>query len=173
MTRLTKDELDEISRTTLEHYDCNARAFWEGTRDHDESQNIEELLEAIPGEGPFRNLDLGCGPGRDLLALCKRAHHPIGLDGAETFVAIAREVASVEVWHQDLLALDLPDSDFDGVFANASLFHVPAQELPRVLREVHASLRPGGPIGSSGATGGGVETRTSSTVRSSLGRIQS
>ena len=36
-----------------------------------------------------------------------------------------------EVWQQDFLKLDLPAQTFDGVFANASLFHVPAQELPR------------------------------------------
>ncbi len=153
MGRLTKAELDEISRITLEEYGRTARAFCEGTRDHDVSQNIEALLEALPGKGPFRILDLGCGPGRDLVALCNRAHHPIGLDGAEAFVAMAREAASVEVWHQDFLALDLPDADFDGVFANASLFHVPAQELPRVLRELHASLRPGGVLFSSNPCG--------------------
>ena len=35
--------------------------------------------------------------------------------------------------------LDLPDRHFDGVFANAALFHVPGQELPRVLLELYAS----------------------------------
>jgi SAM-dependent methyltransferase len=48
------------------------------------------------------------------------------------------------VWEQDLLALDLPERRFDGVFANAVLFHVPALELPRVLRELNATLKPGG-----------------------------
>ena len=67
MRRLTKAELNEISRTTLEHYGRNAREFCEGTCDHDVSQNIDALLEVLPGEGPFRILDLGCGPGRDLV----------------------------------------------------------------------------------------------------------
>jgi ubiquinone/menaquinone biosynthesis C-methylase UbiE len=40
---------------------------------------------------------------------------------------MAREHAGVEVWEQDFLALDLPDAEFDGVFASASLFHVPAR----------------------------------------------
>ena len=38
------------------------------------------------------------------------------------------------MWEQNFLALQLPESRFDGIFANASLFHVPSQELPRVLR---------------------------------------
>jgi SAM-dependent methyltransferase len=45
--------------------------------------------------------------------------------------------------------LDLPESYFDGVFANATLFHVPSQELPRVLRELHTCLKPGGVLFSS------------------------
>ena len=42
---------------------------------------------------------------------------------------------------------------FDGVFANAALFHVPSQELPRVLLELHASLKPGGVLFSSNPHG--------------------
>ena len=141
---LTESELAELSRVTLEYYERRAREFWVGTRDHDVTQNIEALLEAIPGEGPFRVLDFGCGPGRDLLALRQSGHRPVGLDGAETFVRMAQEFAGVEVWLQDFLALDLPDAEFDGVFANASLFHVPVQELTRVLRELRSCLQPGG-----------------------------
>ena len=49
MERLTKSEIQEISRITLEYYERSASGFWEGTRDHDVSQNIEALLEVIPG----------------------------------------------------------------------------------------------------------------------------
>lgn len=45
---------------------------------------------------------------------------------------------------QSFLALDLPASHFDGVFANAALFHVPSQELPRVLAALRQTLKPGG-----------------------------
>jgi SAM-dependent methyltransferase len=151
--RLADSELAEISRTTLADYHGNAQQFWQGTRGHDVSQNIDALLGAIAGGGPFRILDFGCGPGRDLLALRERGHEPVGLDGAEALVRMARELASVEVWHQDFLALDLPSEHFDGVFANASLFHVPAQELPRVLRELHECLRPGGVLFASNPRG--------------------
>ena len=68
----------------------------------------------------------------------------VGLDGAASFVEMARADSGCEVWHQDFLALELPAARFDGIFANASLFHVPRAELPRVLRELHATLKPGG-----------------------------
>jgi SAM-dependent methyltransferase len=58
-----------------------------------------------------------------------------------------------EVWQQDFLKLDLPDNHFDGVFANAALFHVPSQELPRLLLELKASLKPGGVLFSSNPRG--------------------
>ena len=56
------------------------------------------------------------------------------------FAAMAREYTGCEVWQQDFLKLDLPPASFDGVFANAALFHVPSQELPRVLGELRATL---------------------------------
>ena len=52
--------------------------------------------------------------------------------------------AGAERLHQDFLALDLPPVRFDGIFANASLFHGPSSQLARVLGDLAAALRPGG-----------------------------
>jgi SAM-dependent methyltransferase len=54
---------------------------------------------------------------------------------------------------QDFLALRLPEARFDGVFANASLFHVPSRELPRVLGELRRALVPRGVLFSSNPRG--------------------
>ncbi len=145
--------LSEISSRTLRHYQERAQPFFEGTRDHDVSQNIDALLEAIEGDGPKRILDFGCGPGRDLLAFKERGHDPVGLDGTEAFVRMARAQSGAEVRHQDFLRLDPAAAEFDGVFANASLFHVPCSELPRVLGELLEYLRPGGVLFSSNPRG--------------------
>jgi SAM-dependent methyltransferase len=144
---------EDVARRTLASYEQRAEDFWEGTRDHDVSQNIDALLAAIAAPAPLRILDLGCGPGRDLLAFRRRGHEPVGLDGAESFVRMARAHAGVPVWHQDFLRLELPAAHFDGVFANASLFHVPSLELPRVLGELCACLRPGGVLFASNPRG--------------------
>jgi len=138
------DERARISAATLEHYNRRAAEFWQGTRDHDVGQNLDALLGAIEGTPPFTILDFGCGPGRDLRTLTALGHVAIGLEGAEQFVAMAREHSGCDVWQQDFLALDLPPERFDGIFANASLFHVPSAELPRVLRELGAALKPHG-----------------------------
>ena len=151
--KLTPQELNKISDLTLEHYNRNAEDFHAGTHDHDVSQNIAALLQYIEGEAPFTILDFGCGPGRDLKVFTELGHVAVGLEGAAHFVEMARAHGSGEVWRQDFLKLELPDKHFDGVFANAALFHVPSQELPRVLRELHATLKPRGVLFSSNPHG--------------------
>ena len=151
--RLSAQQLAETSSITLGHYNQHADSFWEGTRDHNVSQNRDALLEHLRGQGPFRILDFGCGPGRDLKIFRDMGHDAIGLEGAERFVELARQYSGCEVWHQDFLSLALPANYFDGVFANAALFHVPSQELPRVLRELWETLKPEGVLFSSNPRG--------------------
>jgi SAM-dependent methyltransferase len=143
----------QIVDLTLQHYNQRARDFLEGTRDHDVSQNIDALLRHIEAEPPFRILDFGCGPGRDLRALSRLGHSAVGLEGATEFVAMARTESGCEVWQQDFLQLALPAAHFDGLYANASLFHVPSRELARVLGELRATLKPGGVLFSSNPRG--------------------
>ena len=141
---LTPAELEEIVARTVGHYDAHAARFWEGTKDHDVSQNLEAMLSHLDAAPPLRVLDFGCGPGRDLLALTARGHEAVGLDGSIELVRMARAQTGCEVLHQSFLALELGAEAFDGVFANASLFHIPRQELGRVVAQLFRALRPGG-----------------------------
>jgi SAM-dependent methyltransferase len=152
-----KQDLTPVSGRTVQHYSERAAQFWEGTRDHDVRQNIEALLRHIRATPPFRILDFGCGPGRDLMAFRDLGHEPVGLEGSPPLAAMAREHSGCEVLEQDFLALDLPAGRFDGIFANASLFHVPGAELPRVLGQLRAALKPGGVLFSSNPRGNNEE----------------
>jgi len=151
--KLDPADLQKISALTLEHYNERAADFRDGTQSHDVSQNVAALLDHIEARPPFTILDLGCGPGRDLRTFTGLGHVAIGLDGAARFVEMARADSGCEVWQQDFLGLELPPARFDGVFANASLFHVPSRELPRVLGQLHATLKPGGVLFSSNPRG--------------------
>jgi SAM-dependent methyltransferase len=64
--RVDVEQSHRISEVTIAHYDRLAEAYWDGTRDHDVTQNYTALLDAIEGDPPYSILDLGCGPGRDL-----------------------------------------------------------------------------------------------------------
>ncbi len=151
--KLSAADLARVSALTVGHYDRHADRFWEGTRDHDVSQNIAALLRHIAAAPPCTILDLGCGPGRDLAAFTGLGHTAVGLEASPRLAQMARAYSRCEVWEQDFLALDLPPDHFDGIFANAALFHVPRQELPRVLRELSATLKPGGVLFSSNPRG--------------------
>ncbi len=151
------DDLAIVTAKTLEHYNERAAEFWSGTRNHNVKQNVEALLRHIRGTPPLCILDFGCGPGRDLVAFRALGHEPIGLEGSPPLAAMAREHSGCEVWEQNFLALKLPSCRFDGIFANASLFHVPRQELPRVLGELRAALKPDGVLFTSNPRGNNEE----------------
>lgn len=155
--RLSAEQLAQISALTVRHYQDCAEDFREGTREHDVSQNIAALLAPIEATAPYQILDFGCGPGRDLRTFSAMGHTAVGLDGCPRFVEMARADGGCEAWQQDFLALDLPPERFDGVFANAVLFHIPSQELPRVLAQLHATLKPGGVLFSSNPRGDNKE----------------
>jgi SAM-dependent methyltransferase len=154
---LSPDDLRGIAARTVAHYDQRAAEYWEGTRDHDVSQNVNAFLEQIQTPPPFDLLDFGCGPGRDLCTFAALGHRAVGVEGSPRLAAMARAHSGCEVLEQDFLQLGLPDEHYDGVFANAVLFHIPSQELPRILRQLHATLKPAGVLFSSNPRGDGQE----------------
>jgi len=154
---LTDKKMAEVVSTTIAHYEDNAWSFWEGTKDHDVSQNYERFLAHFPPRQQLDILDFGCGPGRDLAYFKSLGHRAVGLDGSFAFCAMAQKNTGCPVLHQSFLELDLPQEKFDGVFANASLFHIPRQEFARVLLQLHRALRSGGILFSSNPRGSSEE----------------
>jgi len=146
-------DLGKIESDTLAHYEESAESFWQATKDHDVSQNIAAFLQAMPGGKALDILDFGCGPGRDLRTFKKMGHRPTGLDGSKAFCRMAHQYSACPVLHQQFLSLELEEGGFDGIFANASLFHVAGSELARVLKQLHRALRPDGILFSSNPRG--------------------
>ena len=158
------------SAATIADYDAVAAAFDAGNKDHDGSQNIDALLGSIAAgragdalggaAGTERPIivDLGCAGGRDLIALTARGCEAWGVEGSPAFCELARRAApGCTVLEQDFVDMDLPAETFDGAFANASLFHVPSEALPDVLRRIFESLKPGGVFFASNAHGFGED----------------
>ncbi len=137
--------MEKHEEVTIAEYQLTAASYQAGTWNHDVSQNREALIAAMP-KNPGKILDVGCGPGRDLVAFQAQGHQVVGLDATPAFVEMARIKAGCEVWQQSFLALDLPAEHFDGIFANASLIHVPRRQMVKVLIDLWRSLIPGGVI---------------------------
>jgi len=115
------------------------------------------FLDALPKGKLLDILDLGCGPGRDLHHFKSLGHNPMGLDGSKTFCEMAQQYSNCPTLHQNFSNIDLSAYQFNGVFANASLFHVPKIKLPNVLRKIHDSLSPDGILFMSNPRGNGEQ----------------
>ena len=105
---LSPRELQELTRRTIGHYEFNSESYKIGTVDHDVSQNYKALLDSIESEIPFKILDFGCWPGRDLQYFKSLGHIPTGIEGSETFVKVARTSIGCDVHHIILSTLICP-----------------------------------------------------------------
>ncbi|MCY4045362.1 MAG: class I SAM-dependent methyltransferase [Cellvibrionales bacterium] len=137
---------DSYEENTIQDYAIQCESFWEATKSHDVSQNIHALLSHLPKKKPLSILDLGCGPGRDLLAFKTLGHHPLGVDGAFEFCQMAKKHSGCPVINARFASLHLAYESVDGIFANASLFHLPSNYYQEFLARCANWLRPGGAL---------------------------
>lgn len=126
---------------TLNYYKDNADAFFEGTVSADMSYSRERFLKKLPAGA--RLLDLGCGSGRDTKAFLELGYSVDAVDGSEELCRRASEYTGIQVrcmLFQDLAA----ENAYDGIWACASLLHLPRKELAEVFCKVRDALKPGG-----------------------------
>jgi SAM-dependent methyltransferase len=141
---------------TVDFYDAHAGAFAADTLGVDMGPLYEPFLVLVRSGGHI--LDAGCGPGRDARAFHDMGYRVTAFDASTEMARLAAEHLGepVQVLRlQDLAAED----EFDGVWACASLLHVPAAEMTGVLARLARALRPGGALFVSFKLGAGEETR--------------
>lgn len=126
---------------TLHYYNETAQAFVRGTIDADLSALHQRFLARLPIQAHI--LDLGCGSGRDAKAFLDAGYQVTALDGSEACCQLAEAYIGQPVLCQTFDELDF-ENVFDGVWACASLLHLPYAELTSVFERIARALRPGG-----------------------------
>ena len=126
---------------TIEYYNNEADRFFESTVSVDFSKIQEQFLKYVKPGG--RILDLGCGSGRDSRAFLERGYEVVAVDGSRELAKIAGAYIGQEVIVADFREFE-PEGTFDGIWACASLLHLPKGEIAAVMRQMAAHLAEGG-----------------------------
>jgi len=132
-----------VSDPTVRYYEQNADSYAEATEGLEMEALYASFVTLLPRGG--RILDLGCGPGRDLVAFQKMGFEVLGVDASHAMVARSRARAGCSVEQLDFLSLDFHE-DFDGIWACASLLHVPRKELGQAFALCREALRTSGTL---------------------------
>jgi SAM-dependent methyltransferase len=127
----------------MNYYDDNAQEFFEDTVNADMSSHYEEFLRMLDKNACI--LDAGCGSGRDSKMFKSLGYNVVAIDASAEMCRLASEYANVNVKHMKFQ--DIPFVNvFDGIWASASLLHVPSSELDSVLGKLKDSLKENGVI---------------------------
>jgi SAM-dependent methyltransferase len=125
----------------MNYYDKNAQEFFNDTVDADMTSHYKEFLKLIPKNA--RILDAGCGSGRDAKYFKESGYEVLAIDGSEEMCRLASELIGSDVLNMLFQDIDFID-EFDGIWASASLLHVPSDEISDVLKRLKKSLKKNG-----------------------------
>lgn len=126
---------------TLAYYQTNAEQFFSETQDVDMSPLHQRFLDVLPAGAHI--LDAGCGSGRDSKAFAAQGYRVAAFDACEALATLAREHTGLPVSHRSFAEVNEVAS-YDGIWACASLLHLPESELPDTLQRLWHALKPGG-----------------------------
>lgn len=132
-----------LQQSTLGYYRDNLNAFVAGTLTADMSYARERFLRSLQAFSAPRILDLGCGSGRDTKAFLDLGYAVDAADGSEELCRSASEFTGIHVRHMLFQELDA-EAYYDGIWACASILHLPKEELSDVLRRIAAALKQNG-----------------------------
>lgn len=123
---------------SIEYYNKYAAKVFEDTVDQDMDAVIKDFLDVL--EEGDTILDLGCGSGRDSLTFYEMGYDVTALDASEEMCKLAEIHTGLEVLHMTCEEMEFEDV-FDGIWACASLVHIPKNELCGVLAKIARALK--------------------------------
>ena len=130
-----------MSDLNIDFYQQHAGMFFADTVDVDMTLLYRRFLPLLPDQAQI--LDAGCGSGRDVKAFVELGHQVTAFDASPALVALAKSHAGQPVHCLRFRDIAWQDA-FDGIWACASLLHVPAVELADVTQRLCEALKPTG-----------------------------
>lgn len=146
--------LGDMISSTDQYYDEHAAEYYERTVAADMSHLYDRFLAMVPIGGKI--LDAGCGSGRDLLVFSERGFRAKGIDASRALVEMAKTRSGVSCCVGRIEEIK-DEGKFDGVWACASLLHLPKAMLGSALCRLHRALVPGGAMFASVQEGNGEQ----------------
>lgn len=137
---------------TLNYYDNNAEEFVNNTFSVDTTQTIAGFVKNIRVGGEI--LDVGCGSGRDSKYFLELGYKVTAFDASKEIANIASDKINHPVLHLQVQEMNW-ENKFDGVWAMASLLHLPKDEIPNAIQKCITSLKEGGTFFASFKSGEG------------------
>lgn len=128
-------------KNTRDYYNQHAKEFFAQTVQANMSKHYQPFLERLPQGASI--LDAGCGSGRDSLAFKQLGYKVTAIDGSKELCKLATKHIGQEVKHMRFQEIDFQD-EFDGIWACATLLHVPSKELPQIINRLSRALKKGG-----------------------------
>ena len=132
--------------TTLDYYETYAKDFFSQTINVDMQNVYQPFLENLPS-GKQTILDIGCGSGRDSVFFANKGFEVVAIDGSKSLIDLAKQTDTRINWQClrfDEIAKQSWQNQFTGIWACASLLHVPFDDLPKILNDLLSCLRPTG-----------------------------
>ena len=126
---------------TISYYDKNAEEFCKNTIDADMSFCRDKFLKYLNVGASI--LDAGCGSGRDSVAFKQLGYHVTAMDASLEICKEAEKVLGQKVICETFEELD-DENVYDGIWACASLLHVPKESMREVLYRLKHALKDGG-----------------------------
>lgn len=139
---------------SIDYYEKHSNDYYEATVDLDMSEQLERFFELLPENAEV--LDLGCGSGRDTVWLEEAGCYVTPMDGSTQMCELAGIYTDKEVLNLTFEEMDFEEV-FDGIWACASLTHVPKSEIDRIMVKVEKALCPSGVLYMSFPEGEGME----------------
>lgn len=125
----------------IDYYNKNSKSFYDRTINADLSEPYKVFLKYLPPHASI--LDAGCGVGRDTKYFLSKGYSVTAFDASEEMVRLATQETGLDVLQLTFQEITF-NQEFDGVWANASLLHVPYEETRAIYEKIHKALKPEG-----------------------------